>query len=65
MFIGARDDGSPSEIAITDRLLLQRADIKTDGNLVPPPTLTVAKRHIRGSDMAIITGGTASASTAL
>jgi ATP-dependent DNA helicase RecG len=55
VFIGARDDGSPSNLAITDQLLLQVADIKTDGNIVPPPTLTVSKRHLNGADMAVIT----------
>ena len=55
VFIGARDDGSPAGLAITDQLLLQLADIKTDGNIVPPPTLNVAKRHLSGSDVAIIT----------
>jgi ATP-dependent DNA helicase RecG len=54
VFIGARDDGSPAGLAITDELLLQLADIKTDGNIVPPPTLAVAKRRLNGADMAII-----------
>lgn len=54
VFIAARDDGSPSGLAITDELLLQLADIKTDGNIVPPPTLAVAKRRLNGADMAII-----------
>ncbi len=54
IFIGARDDGSPSGLAITDRLLLQLADIKTDGNIVPPPSLTVADRTLRGARMAVI-----------
>jgi ATP-dependent DNA helicase RecG len=55
VFIGARDrTGDPSGIAITDELLLKLADIKTDGNIVPPPTLTVSKRTLRGGEMAVI-----------
>ena len=54
IFIGARDDGSPSGLAVTDPLLRQLADIKTDGNTVPPPSLTVAKRTLRGAEMAVI-----------
>lgn len=54
LFIGAKDDGSPSGLAVTDGLLRQLADIKTDGNIVPPPTLTVAKRTVRGVEMAVI-----------
>jgi len=54
VFIGAQDDGSPSGLPITDELLQQLADIKTDGNLVPPPTLTVSKRTLRGAAMAVV-----------
>jgi ATP-dependent DNA helicase RecG len=55
VFIGARDDGTPSGLAVTDELLRELADIKTDGNIVPPPTLTVSKRVLRGRDMAVVT----------
>ncbi len=55
VFVGARDDGTPSGIAVTDELLLQLADLKTDGNIVPPPTLTVTKHVLRGQDMAVVT----------
>jgi ATP-dependent DNA helicase RecG len=55
VFIGARDDGSPSGLAVTDELLRNLADIKTDGNIVPPPTLTVTKHVLRGHEMAIVT----------
>ena len=55
IFIGARNDGSPSGLPITDELLRQLSDIKTDGNIVPPPTLTVAKRLLHGREMAVVT----------
>lgn len=55
LFVGARDDGSPAGLAVTDELLRQLADMKIDGNIVPPPTLTVAKRVLRGADMAVVT----------
>ncbi|MFA7505467.1 MAG: ATP-binding protein [Burkholderiaceae bacterium] len=56
MLIGVRDDGTPMPgFAVTDELLRQLADIKTDGNIVPPPTLLVEKRHLRGHDVAVIT----------
>lgn len=48
VFIGARDNGQPAGLAISDELLLQLGDIKTDGNIVPPPTLTVAKHPCTG-----------------
>jgi len=56
IIIGAKDQsGDPSGIPITDELLRSLADIKTDGNIVPPPSLTVAKRALRGAEMAVIT----------
>lgn len=55
VFIGAKDDGSPSGIEVTDQLLLTLSDIKADGKIVPPPTMIVAKRALKGADMAVIT----------
>lgn len=55
IFIGVRDDGTPTGLEVTDELLRQLADIKTDGNILPPPTMTVSKRALRGADVAVIT----------
>lgn len=55
LFVGARDDGSPSKIHVTDELLRTLADIKTDGQILPPPTLLVEKRVLRGVEMAVVT----------
>lgn len=54
IFIGAKDDGNPSSLEITDSLLRQLTDIKTDGNIVPPPSLTVQKQILKGKEMAVI-----------
>ena len=54
VFVGADDAGSPTGLEITDHLLLQLADIKTDGNIVPPPTLTVARRVLAGRAVAVV-----------
>lgn len=54
VFIGARDNGSPSGFVVTDAGLRQLADIKTDGNILPPPTLSVSKRTLRGAEIAVI-----------
>jgi ATP-dependent DNA helicase RecG len=55
LFIGVKDNGNPASLVITDELLRQLADIKTDGNIVPPPTLAVAKHVLRGTQIAVIT----------
>ena len=55
VFVGADDDGRPSGIKVTDELLRQLADVKTDGNIVPPPSLIVGKHHLFGQDVAVVT----------
>jgi ATP-dependent DNA helicase RecG len=55
LFIGAWDDGSPSNEPVTDELLRALADMKTDGNIQPLPVLTVEKRVVKGSEMAVVT----------
>lgn len=53
--IGLTDDAKPGGLEISDELLRSLADIKTDGNILPPPTLTVEKRSVGGTDVAVIT----------
>ncbi|GAB4208278.1 MAG: hypothetical protein Fur0019_13830 [Tibeticola sp.] len=55
VFIGVRDDGTPAGLSVTDELLRSLSDIKTDGNIVPPPTLAVERRLLRGAEVAVIT----------
>ncbi|MBF0549329.1 MAG: putative DNA binding domain-containing protein [Deltaproteobacteria bacterium] len=55
LFVGARDDGTPAGLTVTDELLLTLADIKYDGNTLPSPTLIVQKRILKGADMAVVT----------
>lgn len=54
LFIGANDDGTPANIDVTDKLLLTLSDMKTDGKIVPPPTLTVQQRSLKGAAMAVV-----------
>ena len=55
VFVGARNDGSVVGLPVTDRLLQQLGDMKTDGNILPPPSITVEKRSIQGKDVAVVT----------
>jgi len=55
LFLGIKDDGTPSGLAITDELLLTLASIKNDGKILPPPTLTVEKRTLKGAEVAVVT----------
>lgn len=54
LFIGAKDNGEPSGLEITDQLLLSLADMKTDGNILPLPVLSVEKRRLKGAEMAVV-----------
>ncbi|MDX1251333.1 MAG: putative DNA binding domain-containing protein [Gammaproteobacteria bacterium] len=55
LFIGAKDDGSPSDEPITDELLRSLADMRSDGNILPLPVLSVEKRTLKGTEMAVVT----------
>jgi ATP-dependent DNA helicase RecG len=55
VFVGVTDNGRPSGLPVTDELLRSLADIKSDGNIVPPPSLSVEKRVLHGCELAVIT----------
>ncbi len=55
LFIGTKDNGEPSYLDITDQLLRSLADMKTDGNILPLPVLSVEKRTLKGAEMAVVT----------
>lgn len=54
LIIGAEDDGTLAGIAITDQLLQNLAAIRTDGNIVPPPALSVQKISFDDGDVAVV-----------
>ncbi len=55
LFVGAGDDGTPTRLAVSDELLRTLSDIRTDGNILPPPSILVEKRTLRGAEMAVVT----------
>ncbi len=55
VFLGARDNGSCSGLPITDELLRTLADMKTDGNILPIPSLSVERKNLTGCDVAVVT----------
>ena len=54
LFVGAKDDGTSSRLVVTDELLRTLSDIKTDGNILPPPSILVEKRVLKGAEMAVV-----------
>lgn len=57
VFVGVRNDGTVAGLPATDpdRLLQQLGDMKTDGNILPPPSMIVEKRSLFGRDVAVVT----------
>ena len=55
IFLGVRDDGCIAGLSVDDELLRQLADMKTDGNIVPLPSMTVEERTLHGKDVVVIT----------
>lgn len=54
IFVGVRDDGTCANLPITDQLLLSLADMRSDGNILPLPSMTVQKRTIQGCELATV-----------
>lgn len=54
VFVGVNKDKTIVSLRVTDELLRQLADMKTDGNIVPPPSLTVEKRVLEGQEVAVV-----------
>lgn len=53
LFVGVDDHGKPTGMPVTDQLLQRLAHMRSDGNILPFPAMTVQKRHLRGHDMAV------------
>ena len=53
LIIGVKDNGELSGLQVDDKLLLQIANIRTDGNILPQPTMTVEKFHFDEGDVLV------------
>ncbi len=54
VFVGARNDGACADLEVTDRLLQTLGGMRSDGNILPLPTMTVEKRTLAGCDLAVV-----------
>lgn len=54
IFVGVNDDGSCADFPVTDDLLLRLSDMRSDGNILPFPVLTVSKKVIKGCEVAVV-----------
>jgi len=54
VFIGVNDKGTIVGESITDVTLRRLADMKTDGNILPPPSITVGRHFLQGKEIGLI-----------
>ena len=55
IFIGVRNNRTIAGLPVTDELLRQLADMKTDGNIVPLPSMNVQKCVLQDKEIAVLT----------
>ncbi len=54
LIIGANNNGTLSGLKVDDRLLLQISNIRTDGNILPQPVMTVDKFTFKEGDLLVV-----------
>ena len=53
--VGVDDRGNPTGLVITDKLLQDLADLRSNGNIHPFPSMVVEKRQFRGREVVVVT----------
>ncbi len=54
LLVGVNDDGSLSGLSVTDQLLLNLGAIRSNGNVLPQPVMSVSKFKLTGGDIAVV-----------
>jgi len=54
LLVGVNDDGSLSGLQVTDALLLKLGAIRSDGNVLPSPAMSVQKFCLEGGEIAVV-----------
>jgi ATP-dependent DNA helicase RecG len=54
LIVGAKDDGSLAGMTVSDELLRNLAAIRADGNVLPPPAMSVEKVVLAGGEVAVV-----------
>ena len=54
LLIGVRDNGELAGLQVDDKLLLQISNIRTDGNILPQPVMTVEKFSFTQGDVLVV-----------
>jgi ATP-dependent DNA helicase RecG len=54
LFIGINDNGTCANLLVNDRLLLTLAEFRSNGNILPFPTITVQKKILNTCEIAVV-----------
>lgn len=54
LIIGARDDGTLAGLTVTDQLLQNLGALRSDGNILPLPAVSVRRMALDGGDIAVV-----------
>jgi ATP-dependent DNA helicase RecG len=54
VFVGVADNGNCMNLPITDQLLLTLSDMRSDGNILPMPVMSVEKKVLGGCEVAVV-----------
>jgi ATP-dependent DNA helicase RecG len=54
LFLGVDDRGQPTGLPITDQLLTTVADMRSDGNILPPPVMSVGQALLKGAPVVVV-----------
>jgi ATP-dependent DNA helicase RecG len=54
LLVGVKDNGSPSGLNITDQLLKDLGAIRSNGNVLFPPVMSVVKFNLQGGEVAVV-----------
>lgn len=54
VFVGVTDKGGCANLAITDQLLQNLGGMRSDGNILPIPSIVVQKKSLNGCELAVV-----------
>lgn len=54
LLIGVNDDGSPCGLKVTDELLTNLGGIRSDGNVLPQPVMSVSRHSIGENELVVV-----------
>ena len=54
LLVGVDDNGKPSDLSVTDQLLQNLGALRSDGNILPLPVVSVSRFQLEGGQVAVV-----------